>query len=279
MAWRLLGKNESTVRVGVASVCLLCHCRWLHNSRLRPPASPSPRRSACLSTGASLLTPPTPAGTFTFAHVQVEKKRRRWIPSPGALCISNGMICTCGTTASLFAAVYTFIHKLASILELRRLISFFFFFKRVPSDAVVVDPVLLLLVAYRAVHERAGAAGARGVLELRFQGSAAVSFFGILLALPFVQRAVSGTLGAGHGAVAVVGRRGHRSQRQLGLQEHRGYKQLRGGRNEANSFCSRGAFTIKLWSSLDYSSRNELVKFQSLYLMNLAFKLYMFRTS
>lgn len=92
---------------------------------------------------------------------------------------------------------------------------------------MVVDPLLLLLVAYRAVHERAGAAGARGLLELRFQGSAAVGFFGILLALPFVQRAVSGTLGAGHRAVAVVGRRGHGGQRQLRLQEHRGDKQLR----------------------------------------------------
>lgn len=74
------GKGASTVRLGGASGCLLCHCRWLHNSRLRPPASPSnaaARRSEptalCLSTGASLLTPPTPAGTFTFTHVQVWK--------------------------------------------------------------------------------------------------------------------------------------------------------------------------------------------------------------
>lgn len=96
---------------------------------------------------------------------------------------------------------------------------------------MVADPVLLpcLLVAYRAVHERAGAAGARGVLELRFQGSAALGFFGILLALAVVQRAARGTLGAGHGAVAVVGRRGHGSQGQLGLQEHRGHEQLREG--------------------------------------------------
>lgn len=92
---------------------------------------------------------------------------------------------------------------------------------------MVVDPVLLSLVAYRAVHERAGAAGAREVLELRLKGSAAVGFFGIHLALPFVQLAVSGTLGAGHGAVAVVGRRGHRGQRQLRLQEYRGYEELR----------------------------------------------------
>lgn len=96
-----------------------------------------------------------------------------------------------------------------------------------PVSAVIVDPVLLLLGAYRAVHERAGAAGARGVLELRFKGSAAVGFLGIHLALPFVQRAVRGTLGAGHGAVAVVGRRGHGGQRQLRLQEHRGHEELR----------------------------------------------------
>lgn len=85
----------------------------------------------------------------------------------------------------------------------------------------------MLLVAYRAVHEWAGTAGARGFLELRFKGPAAVGFFGIHLALPSVQRAVSGALGAGHGAVAVVGRRGHGGQRQLRLQEHRGHEELR----------------------------------------------------
>lgn len=88
---------------------------------------------------------------------------------------------------------------------------------------------LLLLVAYRAVHERAGAAGARGVLQLCFTGFAAVPLLAVLLALPWVQWAVTGTLGAGHGAIAVVGRGGHGSQGQLGLQEHRGYEQLRQG--------------------------------------------------
>lgn len=132
--------------------------------------------------------------------------------------------------ASLFAAVFTFIHKLHSYSRALPVDSLFFFFvKRVQSHAVVVDPVLLLLVAYRTVHERAGAAGARRVLQLRFKGSAAVGFFGILVTLPCVQRAVSGTLGAGHGAVAVVGRRRHGSQRQLRLQEHGGYEQLREG--------------------------------------------------
>lgn len=91
--------NESTVRLGVASVCLRCHRRWLHNSHHRPPASLGPLR-LCLSRGASLLTPPTPAGTFTFSHVLAKKKRRRWNPSPGALQISGGMICTCGAAVS-----------------------------------------------------------------------------------------------------------------------------------------------------------------------------------
>lgn len=110
------------------------------------------------------------------------------------------------------------------------------FFKQVQSHAMVLGPAPLLLVAYGAVHERAGAAGARGVLELCLTGSAVVPLLALLLALLLVQRAVSGTLGAGHGAVAVVGRGGHGSQRQLGLQEHGGYEQLReGGRKFTHS--------------------------------------------
>lgn len=48
------GKGASTVRLGGASGCLLCHCRWLHNSRLRPPASPSPAAAASLRAHGAL---------------------------------------------------------------------------------------------------------------------------------------------------------------------------------------------------------------------------------
>lgn len=79
-----------------------------------------------------------------------------------------------------------------------------------------------LLVAHRAVHEGAGAVAVGGILELSLVGLGVV-----FLALLFLRRAAAGALGAGHGAVAVVGRGGHGSQSQLWLQQHGGHKELR----------------------------------------------------
>lgn len=79
----------------------------------------------------------------------------------------------------------------------------------------------MLLVAHRAVHEWAGAVGVRWVLELSLMG------LGVVLTLLFLHLAMARTLGADHGAVALVGWGGHRSQSQLWLQQHRRHKQLR----------------------------------------------------
>lgn len=85
----------------------------------------------------------------------------------------------------------------------------------------------MLLEAHMAVHERAGAVGVWGVLELSLMGLG-VAFLTVL----FVLWAVACTLGAGHGAVAVVGRGGHGSQSQLWLQQHGRHKQLGVGRSD-----------------------------------------------